>query len=52
MPLTYSKNKVHIYKWRQNNKEKHNEMSKIYQRKYDAWKRETKIFRNILIDFI
>ena len=52
MPLPYAKNKIHIYKWRANNKEKNNEICKISQRKYDAWKRETKIFRNILIDFI
>ena len=52
MPLAYSKNKVHIYKWIENNREKYNAKCKIRQRKYDAWKKETKIFRNILIDFI
>ena len=52
MPLAYSKNKVHIYKWVENNRDQHNEICKKYQRKYDAWKRETKKFRNILIDFV
>lgn len=49
MPLPYKQNKVHIYNWRENNKENFNEYCKIRQRKYDAWKRETKKFRNILI---
>ena len=26
MPFAYSKNKVHIYKWVENNREKHNEI--------------------------
>ena len=52
MPLAYSKNKVHIYKWVHNNREKNNEICKRSQRKYDAWKRETKRFRNILLQDI
>ena len=52
MTLAYSKNKANIYKWVENNRDKYNEICKNKQRKYDAWKRETKRFRNILIDFI
>lgn len=45
----YELNKPHIEKWRENNRERCNELSKISQRKYDAWKRITKIYRNILL---
>ena len=52
MPLAYSKNKVHIYKWVENNREKHNAIVlKHHKRKYQ-YDKQTKIFRNILIDFI
>lgn len=30
MPLTYEKNKKHIYKWRENNIEKNNALARIY----------------------
>ena len=50
MPLTYSKNKVHIYKWVENNREKHNATVLKYKRRRKLFEEETKIFRNILID--
>ena len=52
MTLAYLKNKKNIYKWVNNNRDHHNEICKKYQRKYDAWKKEAKRFRNILVDLI
>lgn len=50
MPTTYSKNKAHIYKWRQNNNEKYKENCKIHQRKYQIWKKIKMDFLNILLE--
>ncbi len=50
MPLPYKQNKVHIYSWRENNHERYNEINKLSKRRYDEWKRVSKIFLNILID--
>ena len=58
------KHKIAIDKWRENNREKYNEIClvaqhkynsqnkekiKIYKQKYWIYKKETEIFRNILI---
>ena len=45
----YSRNKNTIYEWRANNHLKFNEYQRTLQRKYDSWKRISKIFRQILI---
>ena len=50
MPLPYAKNKQHIYKWRENHLERAREINCKYQRKYDAWKRISKIYLQILRD--
>ena len=50
MPLAYSKNKVHIYKWVENNKEKSKQIVSKYQKKRYIYLKKTNIFRNILID--
>jgi ketol-acid reductoisomerase len=49
MALTYQQNKKHIYAWREKNKGHFLEIVRKHQRKYDAWKREKKIFLNILL---
>ena len=52
MPLPYAQNKVHIYKWVQTTKKEAKQIvSKYHKRKYQ-YDKQTKIFRNILIDFI
>jgi hypothetical protein len=43
----YTKNKVHIYKWRNSNKEKYYE----YKRKYRIWIKISLEFMNILLDY-
>ena len=50
MPLSYEKNKKHIYKWRETHKEIHKNKQKLYQRRYDAWMKIKKEFLKILID--
>ena len=50
MGLTYQQNKKHIYAWREKHKEHYIEKHKIHQRKYDAWRREKKIFLKILLN--
>lgn len=47
---SYSQNKVHIYKWRQNNIKAYNELSRKHQRKYQLWINIKKQFLNILLD--
>jgi hypothetical protein len=49
MPPTYAQNKVHIYKWRETNHEKHNEMSAKYMVRCRSWKKIQKVFLNILL---
>ena len=46
----YEANKAHIYKWREKNIEKYRTIGRLYKRKMDAWKKESKIFLNILLD--
>lgn len=50
MPTSYSKNKVHIYKWRQNNGDAYRETCRKNQLKYSSWKRIQKIYLSILLD--
>jgi hypothetical protein len=50
MPTTYAKNKKHIYKWLEHNQDRHREINRKNQRKYEAWKRIQKIYFNILLD--
>lgn len=52
MPLPYAKNKKHIDKWVANNRDRYNELCRIKQRKYDEWKRVSKIYLNILLEDI
>ena len=53
MPLCYEKNKVHIYNWRESNKEKFNELARKHSKtSYDKecyynYDRITKQFRKI-----
>jgi hypothetical protein len=49
MPPTYKQNKVHIYKWREQNRERKKELDRIHQRKRYFWKVESKIYLNILL---
>jgi hypothetical protein len=50
MPLAYSQNKKHIDKWVANNPDKYREICRIKQRRYDEWKRVSKIYLSILLD--
>jgi hypothetical protein len=50
MGLSYEKNKIHIYKWRENNKEKKKELDRKHQMNRYNWIQETKRLRNILIN--
>lgn len=50
MALSYSKNKPHILKWRENNRDRYNEINKVNKRKSDNWKKIKRIFCNILLD--
>ena len=51
MTLKYEQNKKNIYKWRENetNMQRQLQINKLYKRKYDAWKKETKIHLAILL---
>lgn len=50
MPSAYYLQHKHaIYTYRLKHHEKCNEYQRILQRKYDSWKRISKIFREILI---
>jgi hypothetical protein len=46
---TYAQNKEHIYKWREQNKNKYNELSAKSMIKYRLWKKIRFEFFNILI---
>jgi hypothetical protein len=48
--VDYKSNKIHIYKWRENNKEKYRMIGKLYKRRIDAWKKESKTFLKILLN--
>lgn len=48
MGQSYLENKVHIYNYREKNREKVLKQQRINQRKLDAFKRISKVFRNIL----
>jgi hypothetical protein len=50
MPLPYNKNKIHIYNWREKNKEKYYSVTSNYNEKYYNWKKISKIFMNILLE--
>jgi len=50
MPLPYSQNKKHIYKWRESNLTKLREINRISKAKCDRWKKVKKEFLLILID--
>jgi len=52
MPLSYAQNKVHIYKWVANNREKHNANNSKSQKKRHIYLKQTKIFRNMAINLI
>jgi len=47
MPLCYEKNKVHIYRWRENNYEKTKSLNRIHQANhYTIWKDYLKTCRD------
>jgi hypothetical protein len=46
---TYEQNKKHIYKWREQNREKKKELDKKHQRKKYCWKQIKTEFLHILI---
>ena len=50
MPLSYSQNKVHIYKYRVNNLDKVREIDRLSKKRKYAWKKVSKEFLNILLD--
>lgn len=50
MATSYAKNKVHIYNWNAKNPDKCRELCKLRQRRHQAWKKISLIFRFILID--
>lgn len=50
MTVSYSQNKEHIYKWRNANRSKLNEINKKSTHKAYQLKRELKIFREILLE--
>lgn len=50
MPPTYAQNKIHIYKWRESNKDAYRAIVCKSQKKYLAWKKIKFEFLSILID--
>lgn len=52
MPLSYSQNKKHTDKWIANNPDRYREICRIKQRKYDEWKRVSKMYLHILLEDI
>jgi endonuclease YncB( thermonuclease family) len=50
MPVSYQKNKAHIYKWREGNIDALRAVNRKSERKRQAWKREAKTFLNILLE--
>ena len=49
MTLSYSKNKIHIYNWLAINPDRHREINKINQRRYDKWRAIQKVYLQILL---
>ena len=49
MPLSYEKNKVHIYAWIDKNREKHNELSRISTMK--SYHKKRNLFMYYDLDF-
>lgn len=47
--ITKEQNVRYCLNWRTRNRETLNEATKLRQRKYDAWKRASKIYLNILL---
>lgn len=50
MPLPYSQNKVHIYKYRENNLDKVREIDRLSKKRKYNWKKVSKEFLNILLE--
>ena len=48
MPVSYAKQKKHIYAWREQHKDHYNEIARYHNNRYYAWKRISKIYLNIL----
>jgi len=48
-PPSYEQNKKHIYKWRDQNRIKHNEHNSKAQKRRVIFRRESKIYLNILL---
>jgi len=49
MPLPYSQNKKHIYKWVENNRERFREIDNRQKKRAYAWKKIKIEFFNILL---
>ena len=49
MTLLYEKNKKNIYNWVAKNPDRHREINKILQRKYDRWRAIQKVYLQILL---
>lgn len=46
---SYQQNKIHIYKWRENNIVRNRQINCKYKKKYDAWKKIKFEFLSILL---
>lgn len=49
MPTSYAQNKEHIYKWRENNRNRFNELSAKNMKKYRL---KQKIWKEIKVEFL
>lgn len=49
MPVSYAKNKIHIQKWRENNREAYRELDRKHHRKSYQWKKIKMEFLAILL---
>ena len=47
---SYEQNKIHIYKWRENNPEHNRIINRIAQTKFSNWKKIQKIYLAILLN--
>ena len=51
MSMSYEKNKVHIYNYRLKNLDKIRQITRLSMNRINAFKRESLLFRMILIDY-
>lgn len=50
MTTSYAKNKVHIYKWVENNRDKYRELVRKRKAKFDCWKKIQKQYLCIMLE--